>query len=141
MTIRLRCCTQFDITATGIKGGFNINRIPCRDASGEQITNDKQWTRSRNKQRNWETLNQIISLRTLPENITIPVKNNQEWSFEFDVVDPESLRSEAGPLGGLRRDCEGVPMILGLDESPNMIPVLQPHDADANVWFEIITDK
>ena len=56
--------TFFDITATGITGHFKPAKIPFRDAAGNTITDLESWTRSRNQQRNWETITQILGLRT-----------------------------------------------------------------------------
>ena len=140
MNLRVRCSTSFDITATGVKNRFYKSRIPFTDDTGQRITDDTTWTRSRNQQSNWETLNQIISLRTLPENITIPVydKAVKRWNFEFDVIDPNSISSSGNDLGALINDCNNVPMILGLNEPAGQASFLIPTDSDTNIWFEVL---
>lgn len=122
--MRIRCTTRFDITATGVSGNHSRNRLPFQDASGEEIRDLDCWNRSRNRQRNWETLQQILNLRTLLEDITLPklikIKNKNHWRFEFEIERAASVELDGDVLGALKLDCEGVPMILGLDESPDL---------------------
>jgi hypothetical protein len=143
MIYQIRCQTQFDITATGVRSYFTESRLPFQDNVGRKIEDLKSWTWSRNQQRNWETINQLISLRTLPENITVPRLNKhiQQWEFEFDVLNIESISLDSDPVGALIRDCHDVPMILGLLESPGTHPVLITQGADINTKFIVLTDK
>lgn len=136
--MRIRCTTYFDITATGVKNRFYKSRMPFHDSAGQEISNDVSWNRSRNQQNNWETLNQIIQLRTLTENITEPVKQNDAWEFEFDVADPDAIGTLADPVEFLKRDCVGVPMNIGLDESKTQDSVLKSQGDGANIWFSVI---
>lgn len=138
MSQRIRCQTRFDITETGVKNRNHRAHTQFRDTSGRNITNEKEWHRARNQQANWETVNQVISLRTLPENISRPVHNVNAgiWSFEFVVVDPASICCDGDPVGYLLNDCAGVPMILGLEETTNLISFLITVGPDSNTWFE-----
>jgi hypothetical protein len=140
MTVRIKCTTRFDITETGVKNRNHKARIVFRDATGREITNELDWNRARNQQCNWETVNQVISLRTLPENISRPVHNAETgiWSFEFAVIDPASVTCDGNPVGYLLNDCAGVPMILGLSETPGITPILISSGSDANIWFELL---
>lgn len=138
MTIRIKCTTLFDITATGVKNRFHKSKLPFNDQAGQLIHNDVTWQHSRSQQCNWETINQIISLRTLPENITDPVCENSTWSFEFDVVDPSSIERGADPVAILKEDCNSVPMIVGLTENKTTDSLLTATESTVNVWFEII---
>jgi hypothetical protein len=140
MTVRIRCQTRFDITETGVKNRSHKARIVFRDATGQEITNELEWNRARNQQCNWETVNQVISLRTLPENITRPVYKADIgiWTFEFAVVDPASITHDSNPVGYLLNDCADVPMILGLNETPDITPFLISSGPDANIWFELL---
>lgn len=140
MTHRIRCTTHFDITATGTKGNYRVAQLPGRDDTGSEIVDQDSWHRSRNQQRNWETVNQLISLRTLPENIGLPVKDGDVWWFEFDVPSLDAV-SDDTPLGALLADCDGVPMILGLDESQDIDAILTCHGDRANIWFDVCADK
>jgi hypothetical protein len=140
MNVRVRCQTRFDITETGVKNRNHKAKIVFRDATGREITNELEWNRARNQQRNWETVNQVISLRTLPENISRPVHNADTgiWSFEFAVVDPASITHNGNPVGYLLNDCADVPMILGLNETPNITAFLVSSGLNANIWFELL---
>jgi hypothetical protein len=138
--IRVKCSTLFDITETGVKNRSYKSKIAFKDSNGNEIATSEDWHRSRNQQSNWETINQIISLRTLPENITSPVfvENSRIWSFEFDVVDPASIFHDGDPVGYLLKDCMGVPMILGLDEIAGIASTIVSKGSDANIWFDLI---
>lgn len=143
MTLRVRCTTTFDITATGIKNRFYKSRLPFTDDTGRVIDNDRTWQIARNQQCNWETINQLISLRTLPENISNPIfdSKNNSWQFEFDVINPDSIAVDSNPVGLLLEDCNGVPMILGLNEQLNHAKSFKIDGIDANIQFEIIETK
>ena len=138
--IRVKCSTLFDITETGVKNRSYKSKIAFKDSNGREITSDNAWNRARNQQCNWETINQIISLRTLPENITSPVfvEKTRTWYFEFDVVDPASIFRDGDPVGYLLNDCVGVPMISGLDEIAGIASTIINTGPDANIWFELI---
>ena len=138
--IRVKCSTRFDITETGVKNRSYKSQMTFRDRANREITTSEDWNRARNQQCNWETINQIISLRTLPENITTPVQdaNTGIWHFEFDVVDPASIFCDGNPVGYLLSDCVGVPMILGLDEAAGTPASIVSAGSDANIWFDLI---
>jgi hypothetical protein len=140
MTIRVKCSTLFDITETGVKNRSYKSQMTFRDRSDHEITTPEDWNRARNQQCNWETINQIISLRTLPENITTPVQDADTgvWHFEFIVVDPASIFCDGNPVGYLLSDCVGVPMILGLDETAGLSASMVSIGPDANIWFDLI---
>jgi hypothetical protein len=140
MTIRVKCRTQYDITETGVKNRSYKSKIVFKDNTGHEITSDGEWNLARNQQCNWETINQIISLRTLPENITRPVfvESTCMWHFEFDVVDPASIFRDGNPVGYLLNDCVGVPMILGLDEAAGIASTIVSDGPEANIWFDLI---
>lgn len=137
MTIRIKCTTLFDITVTGVKNRFHRTRLPFADSTGFNIASDKDWQRSRNKQSNWETINQVISLRTLPENITNPLRIKNRWEFEFTVPDLSSIERNGDPVAALKDDCSNVPMITGLDEAVVDGQTLTP---GINIWFDIINN-
>lgn len=135
MTTTIECKTLFDITATGIKSYYKSARLPIVDNDGNKITNEKQWVYARNQQRNWETINQVISLRTLPENITTPTVSSGVWVFEFEVPSLQSLGHEEDPVKLLKDDVNGVPMIVNLTETSTLSPYL---DDKTNIWFTVV---
>jgi len=62
--MRILCRTLFDCSATGVTGHYRPSQVPFEDSAGNTIANQHDWMFARNQQRNWETLNQLISLRT-----------------------------------------------------------------------------
>jgi hypothetical protein len=140
MTVRIKCTTRFDITETGIRNRAYRPNIDLKDKTGQTIKTHQAWQKSRNQQCNWETVNQVISLRTLPERISTPVYDPAAatWSFEFDVVDPSSISHNSNPVGYLVADCNGVPMITGLEESNEQSTFLSSQASSANIWFDIV---
>jgi hypothetical protein len=139
VTIVIECQTSFDITPTGVRNHHRSRQVPGEDDFGRRIENQADWIRSRNQQRNWDTVNQIISLRCLPENITPPEKTLQaqrtHWLFRFEISDPAAVASQQDPVGLLLADCRDVPMIVGLDEDADIGVVLDPGpDGNINFW-------
>jgi hypothetical protein len=104
------------------------------------ITNQADWHHSRNQQRNWESLLQIMSLRTQPMNVVPPTKRPDGWHFVFEVESEGVLGSNFGSddLDGLVGDCEGVPMVTGLDEAETITATLHAQGANQNIWFSAI---
>ena len=102
--------------------------------------NHENWHRSRNQQRNYETLLQIFGLRTQPQEITQPKLINGMWQFSF-VSESEGvfdMHNNPDPLAGLLVDCEGVPMVAGLGEQPGIATVLTTQGDQQNIWFTSI---
>ena len=124
--IKIKVRTQFDITATGVTGHYKSSR--------DKFDSIDQWNRARNQQRNWETLTQLISLRT-QVNISMPAKQADSWTFDFEFEIDSIFHDGTDPIGTLKNDCQGVPMLLGLDETQKLASTLDPEE---NIWFEII---
>jgi hypothetical protein len=138
--MKILCKTLFDCSRTGVTGTFRASEIPYVDRSGQPVNNQQQWNRSRNQQRNYETLLQIFGLRTQPQDISQPVHLNEMWQFEF-TVETEGVFNVHGnddPLAGLLVDCDGVPMVVNLNETLTLQPVLITAGDRQNIWFEII---
>ena len=140
MTYLVTCQTLFDISATGVRGHYNAGRIPFKDDTGCSIQTQADWEKSRNRQRNWETFNQIISLRILPESITIPAIVKQKpttWQFEFFIDNLASIQIQNDPVGILVADADNVPMITNLSEDTGMKAWIIPSGQHANTWFQV----
>ena len=133
--IQIKIRTLFDITATGVTGHFKSARIPFQDQAGNRITDINSWNRSRNQQRNYETLIQLISLRTQIFDLTLPVEDNNTWQFDFCVETP-GIFGEADNFSVLANDAEGIPMLRELDNSADIDPVLITSGPSQNIWFE-----
>ena len=123
--MRYSCSTLFDITATGVTGNFK--------SSG--FEDPTKWNRARNQQRNWETLLQLIGMRTQLYNVTAPARHGDRWSFEFEVETPGAFGPEENPVAILCNDAIGVPMLIDLDNIAALDSRLIP---DYNIWFATI---
>lgn len=137
--MRVRCCTYFDITATGVKNHYRPSHGAFRDAAGNSISDTTTWNRARNQQRNWETVNQLISLRALPVEITTPVvtqeQNRNVWTFEFSIEQDGALTVGDDAVGALIQDSYMIPMLTGLGETPTEDKFLS---ANANIFFSVL---
>ena len=138
--MKIQCRTLFDCTRTGVTGAFRPSEIPYQDRAGQPVHNHENWHRSRNQQRNYETLLQIFGLRTQPQEITQPARIDGMWQFSF-VSESEGvfdMHNNPDPLAGLLVDCEGVPMVAGLGEQPGIVTVLTTQGDQQNIWFTSI---
>ena len=130
------CQTLFDITATGTTGHPKATRWPCQDRSGQVIADAEAWNRSRNQQRNWETLQQILGLRTQITGITDPVMDatGTRWMFEFSTDTPGAFGPDSDPTAVLRMDAAGVPMLTDHVSEAVTDTCLCTQGAGQNIW-------
>lgn len=130
--------TLIDITATGKTRGNDPDDL------------------ERNQQRNWETVLQCLGLRTQPQNITLPVCNeNSElkiyefgdfyqgshnvWQWMWSVDHSEVYDLPGSKMGGLQKDFEQVPIITYLTDTARfMLPIFYPYGSIKNVYFKQI---
>lgn len=129
--MQIRCRTKFDITHTGVTGHYRSSRVPFKDHAGQPVVDEPTWNVSRNQQRNWETLQQLISLRTNISSVEDSVRDCEFWTFEFST-DNEVFGDD---LTTLKNDCDHVPMLTDLTETAELPAYLQP---DVNIWFEVV---
>jgi hypothetical protein len=139
--MKFACQTLFDITATGVTGHCKQSRMPFHDHAGQLIHDVESWNRSRNQQRNWETITQILSLRTQLFALTdpIPDQTGTRWMFEFETESNGIYGPESDPVSVLRSDAEGVPMLRELDNDPDIDTVLITEGDRQNIWFAPIS--
>lgn len=137
MTTRIRVTTRFDCTATGVTGHFRANTLPFQDREGQDIQDQTAWNRSRNQQRNWETILQIIGLYTQAQDISTTEKTDQGWCFEFSTEFDDVFSDRGDTLGLLKSACRGVPMFSDLDS----VPRTHMLDPDSNIEFDIVDHK
>ena len=137
--MQISCRTTFDVTQTGTTGHFKPSQIPFGDRAGNNINDLSSWDRSRNQQRNLETISQILQLRTQIFDLTAPVEHNGYWAFEFSVEFDGIYQQGQDVFGILKQDCEGVPMLVGLGEKYTITPMLTASGSQQNIWFELIT--
>jgi len=139
--MKFACQTLFDITATGVTGHCKQSRMPFHDRAGQLIHDVDSWNRSRNQQRNWETLTQILSLRTQLFDLIDPIvdQTGTRWMFEFETESEGIYGPESDPVSVLRSDAVGVPMLRELDNDPDIDTVLITEGARQNIWFAPIS--
>jgi hypothetical protein len=108
----------------------------------------------RNQQRNWETVLQVLGLRTQPLHIRGPIcvsEDLKEWRSAFGemyegihkiwvftwAVDREDIfLANGADRDLLEKDFEQVPIVNGLDETARfMLPIFHPHGAIKNIHF------
>jgi hypothetical protein len=140
--MKVMCETLFDCSATGVTGNFRVSQIPFNDRHGQLIQNQNDWNRSRNQQRNLETLLQVIGLRTQPEELSAPQCVDGRWQFTFEVANEDAFHVDghSDPHAALYRDCAGVPMVTNLNEQTDILPMLCTQGADQNIWFRAINN-
>jgi hypothetical protein len=137
--MKFSCTTLFDITATGVTGHFKSSRVPFEDRAGNTIEDIANWNRSRNQQRNWETVQQIISMRTQISESSVPQREGFSWSFEFETETPGVYGTDDDPVAVLYSDAEGVPMLVDLDNHRDLAPFVITSGHEQNIWFSAIT--
>ena len=140
--MKVICRTLFDCSRTGTTGHFRVGQVPYLDQSGAEIRNIGDWTVSRNQQRNFETILQMISLRAQPEITSNPVQEHDQWRFEF-TVESAGVYSADGSvhdLSALLTECAGTPMIVGLREQPGLDAHLITQGERQNIWFETVNN-
>lgn len=138
--MRFVCQTLFDITATGVTGHFRPTRMPFTDLAGQLIQDQATWNRSRNQQRNWETLTQIISLRTQIFELQPPTRDRggTTWMFVFETELSGVFGPDSDPTQILRLDSEGVPMLLDLDNRSDLSSTIVNQGTKQNIWFAVL---
>jgi hypothetical protein len=148
MSHRIRCCTLFNITYTGVMNRTKPNQNDIQD-----------WLNKRNTQCNFDTILQIISLRSQPEVVKMPVKvemtpdefnlfgfvykSNEDktdycWKFEFEVQHSSVFENGLTSLGALYSDCAGVPMIQCTDQINSLPALIDITEELRNIYFEVI---
>ena len=126
--------TLIDITPTGV------------------ISYSPQNEFKRNQQRNWETVQQILSLRTQPtiletDNFTADLKGynfgvnytgqHHIWTFKFGVDYADIYQDGPDKFGLVKYDFKITPIILKLNETAvPEIAVFQPKGPWNNIYFK-----
>ena len=121
------CETLFDITATGVTGHFKPGRQTTED--------EREWNYQRNQQRNWETITQLIGMRTQIFNLKNPVLNGDRWCFTFEAETPDVFGTQENPVAMLLSDANGIPMLTGLSERNPIHGLMMTNGPSQNIWF------
>ena len=123
--MQIKVITKFDCTNTGVTGKFHQDNN-TQDAMAS-------WEKARNQQRNFETITQVIGLFTQLENISDVTQSDMTWQFTFSTEFEGVFRNHDSEFGLLYSACQGVPMIINLNEINNIGNTLTPH---FNIWFD-----
>lgn len=151
--MRIKCYTLYDITQT------NVN---FRKKNTEIVPVDEM--KQRSQQSNFETILQIVNMRSQPEEISESerteisidtilnfnfgyiyeksynkkIKTINVWSFTFSVDHADVFNNGIDDLGSLSEDCDQVPMILNLEESFKLPNQMNISDEQRNIYFEVL---
>ena len=139
-----------DITNTGVFGDYKKSSSFFDNA--HQIVNDKiSWERSRNQQRNWDTLVQLISMITQPiilqQSKLLQEENLKKYHFGYSgksnvwqfSITSEHVDIFDSPLvvgGRLKEICHKIPIITGLLESIDFEISMFDTTNNVNLYFE-----
>ena len=136
--MKIKVITLFDCTATGVTGHYRHEKLPIH-LPGVVIHDHPTWMKARNQQRNWETITQLLQLRSQIELNEIPKRTDLgHWEFYFGVENPLTYQLDDLPLKLLMDDCEKVPIVTGLDEDPGCNDLIHTSGAEQNIWFQVI---
>ncbi len=144
--------TLFDITYTGILHNGNYNVSKFFDKAGQIVENINQWERSRNQQRNWQIIVQLLGLRAIPNILSMPVKKTDDlnkykfgsiftgiqnvWTVSF-AMEHTSVLTVQTEFDLLIQDFDSVPLTTGLTETAIIKPkCLITSGINQNIYFE-----
>lgn len=147
MSFILRCYTLFDITFTGVSN---------RNIKDQTI----EWNHKRNTQCNFDTVLQVISLRSQPEVVSYPVFSHTRlnkkfnfgteyvnklvytvWQFDFEIMHTAVFQDSESELGLLHDDCNNVPMIQCHTMNKNIYQFLDTSKKYRNIYFEVLKNE
>lgn len=138
--------TLFDITKTNIVRNYS----PALVKSHPTINTKEEWVKARQQETNWETIIQVISLRSNPVDIKYPnvekidLKNfgyhmffGLAWKFSFVIETDSVFHDGTNPIGLLLDDMNNVPMISGLNDNVVDCNYFKTNDAQTNVFITL----
>ena len=138
--------TYFDCTPTATKS-YRKLQPNTTNAVGHKINTIDDWNYSRNQQRNWETILQVVGLKTQAIDITDPVCMTREdkkiWQFTFGIEHEGIYNNGNDKLGLLKEAVHGVPMIVGLNETYKegfLMPYLLATVENQNIMFTLLDE-
>lgn len=139
---KIECYTLFDITATGVNGHVKAAQFPYVSKSGQTLADPAALSRARNQQRNFDTLLQLIGLRTQMFNVTTPtviesgpMGQHRTWHFEFEIEPQAQWLVDGDPLWVLKQDSDGTPMIINLGENADIEPRIVTQGSHPNTVY------
>jgi len=130
---QIKICTAFDITQTGVNRPYKQQPLPA-NINGTHINTVEDWNHFRRQQSNWETVLQVLLFRTQPMQLSDVVRD-KKWCFTFSNETEDVFLLDGDPVGALKRDFEGTPIIVGLTETTKMLPYIHTSGKDQNIWI------
>ena len=146
-----------DITATGLVAPYDSKFKQIIDDNDTVINSERSWNKSRNKQRNWETVVQVLGLRSFPNILYTPVTkfdNLSNYDFGSNYIGKENIwvfrftTEQAGLFAGINSstelldlDLHQVPITINLDETVHIDPsIIDTQSTNTrNLYTKIIT--
>jgi len=139
---KIECYTLFDITATGINGHVKAAQFPYVSRNGLTMADPASLARARNQQRNFDTLLQLIGLRTQMFNVsdptvqdTGPFGNQRTWHFDFEIEPQAQWLVDGDDFWVLKQDSDSTPMIIDLEETANLEPRIITQGNKINIIY------
>jgi hypothetical protein len=134
---QIKICTAFDITQTGVNRIYKGQQLPTKVGS-TVINTIEEWNQLRRQQSNWETVLQVLLFRTQPMQLSDISRENNRWCFTFVNETIDVFLADGDPVGALKQDFEGTPIITGLSESVEVLPYIHTLGKTQNIWIEEI---
>jgi hypothetical protein len=112
----------------------------------------------RNQQRNWETVLQILGLRTQPQDMVSAQTSTRVnlslykfgkkftglqncWQFMFYVEQQDIFGDINNPTNLFAHDFDSIPIIINLTESVKLdLPLFQTNGEFKNIYFEVYSN-
>lgn len=130
---QIKICTAFDISPTGVNRPYKQQTLPA-NVNGMDINTVDEWNKLRRQQSNWETVLQVLLFRTQPMQLT-EIAYDKKWCFTFSNETVDVFLLDGDPLGALKKDFEGTPIVIGLDETLTILPYIHTAGKNQNIWI------
>jgi len=131
---QIKICTAFDITPTGVHRPYRQQNLPAI-INNLQINTVEEWNHYRRQHSNWQTVLQVLLFRTQPVQMSDITSQDDVWCFTFVNETTDVFLLNTDPVGALRQDFEGTPIIVGLDEKTTVLPYIHTHGENQNIWI------
>jgi len=145
---KVECLCLFDITSTAVNRNQRNVQYPYKTKTGLQITDANTLIRARNQQRNFDTILQLLGLRTqifnatdsvlttsVPEQFAWAGSTVKVWSFDFEIEPQSQWTVDNDDFGVLKSDSDQTPMLVGLTETAIMDPWLTVQGNNTNIIY------
>ena len=119
------------------------------DITRAEVARDEQDLKKQSQRSNFNSLIQAIGLRANPEWVTDPRRSEGRlpepfngkgswWVWEFDAEREDIFLKDKDPVGLLKDDLHGVPIIANLEETAEIQPAIFNLENSINTHVEII---